>query len=80
MNDRIEQFIKQAQQLLDGESLSKEFKMNFRALANSTFSKMHLVSRDEFDAQTAVLARTREKLDQLERQLEQLNQQLTQRS
>ncbi len=43
-----------------------------QALLQSSFSRLNLVSREEFDAQTAVLLRTREKLEQLERQLAEL--------
>tara|TARA_R110000868_G_scaffold179802_4_gene420169 strand:+ start:13901 stop:14134 length:234 start_codon:yes stop_codon:yes gene_type:complete len=75
MNDRIERFIAQAKQFLPSDATGKELEKNLRALASSSFSKLDLVSREEFEAQTAVLARTREKLEQLERQLEQLNQQ-----
>lgn len=35
----------------------------------SVLSRMDLVTREEFDAQQAVLLRTREKLEQLEQQL-----------
>jgi hypothetical protein len=45
---------------------------NIRAILESTLSNMHLVSREEFDVQVALLARTREKLQQLEAQLAQL--------
>jgi len=38
----------------------------------STFSKLDLVTREEFDAQRAVLLRSREKIDALERQLAEL--------
>lgn len=72
MKEIIEQFIQQAKLMLPGDSLTQELEKNLRALANSTFSKMDLVSRDEFDAQAAVLARTREKLEQLEKQFEEL--------
>ena len=37
-----------------------------RALLESLLRKLNLVSREEFDAQTAVLARTRKKLQELE--------------
>ncbi|UTA48064.1 accessory factor UbiK family protein [Simiduia sp. 21SJ11W-1] len=43
-----------------------------RALLNALMTRFNLVSREEFDAQTAVLARTRAKLEQLQRELEQL--------
>ncbi len=45
-----------------------------RALLESALRKMNLVSREEFDAQQAVLQRTREKLEALERQLAELEQ------
>jgi len=45
---------------------------NIRAILESTLSNMHLVSREEFDVQVALLARTQETLRQLEKQLEQL--------
>ncbi len=71
MNVPIEQFVRKLKQLLP-EGGSSELESNIRALANSSFSKLNLVSRDEFDAQTAVLARTREKLEKLEAQMEAL--------
>lgn len=40
-----------------------------KAMLQSSFAKLDLVTRDEFDAQTAVLQRTREKLEQLESQV-----------
>jgi len=47
-----------------------------RAAANSAFEKMDLVNSEEFEVQKRVLLRTREKLDQLERQVAQLEKQL----
>lgn len=43
-----------------------------RALLEGVLRKMNLVSREEFDAQQAVLLRTREKLEALEKQLDEL--------
>lgn len=40
-----------------------------RALLSSALEKMDIVSRAEFDAQAAVLQRTREKITELEQQL-----------
>ena len=45
---------------------------NLRALLQSTFAKLDLVTREEFDVQSAVLARTREKLGALEARLAEL--------
>lgn len=45
---------------------------NIHALLRSTFTKLELVSREEFDVQTEVLRRTREKLEALEKKLNEL--------
>lgn len=42
---------------------------NINALLQGIFTKMELVNREEFDVQTAVLKRTREKLEALEEKL-----------
>ncbi|MDE2343361.1 MAG: accessory factor UbiK family protein [Betaproteobacteria bacterium] len=46
-----------------------DFEKNARALLTSLFAKANLVTREEFDAQVNVLARTREKLAELESKL-----------
>lgn len=51
--------------------LQDDVETNIKALLQSTLSKMNLVTREEFDVQAALLQRTREKLEQLEKQLEQ---------
>ena len=43
-----------------------EVKENIKLVLESSFARMNLVTREEFDAQTALLRRTREKLDELE--------------
>ncbi len=45
---------------------------NLKALLTQQFARMDLVTREEFDTQAQVLARTREKLERLERRLTQL--------
>jgi ubiquinone biosynthesis accessory factor UbiK len=50
----------------------KDLERNFRALLASTFERLELVSREEYDVQVQVLARTREKLEALEKRLAQL--------
>lgn len=47
-------------------SPAKDFEKNARALLAQGFAKLNLVTREEFDVQAAVLARTRQKLDELE--------------
>ena len=44
----------------------KDFEKNARGLLSSAFERLDLVSREEYDVQTQVLARTREKLAALE--------------
>lgn len=53
----------------DLSALQAEFKTNVRALLEASLARMELVTREEFDAQSALLRRTREKLDGLEKQL-----------
>lgn len=48
------------------KSPAKDFEKNARALLAQGFSKLDLVTREEFDIQTELLARTRQKLDELE--------------
>lgn len=43
-----------------------DFERNARSAVQGTLSKLDLVTREEFDVQTAVLARTRAKLEALE--------------
>jgi len=45
---------------------------NINALLQGAFTKMELVSREEYDVQTAVLKKTRDKLAALEKKLESL--------
>ncbi len=57
-------------------SLQGDVSKNFHAALESAFARLDLVTREEFDAQAAVLARTRAKLEQIEQQLRELEQQL----
>ena len=56
--------------------LRDDLQKNFRAVLNSAFSRMSLVTREEFDAQRAVLERTRAKLEALEQRLRDLEKSL----
>ncbi|MEJ2179077.1 MAG: accessory factor UbiK family protein [Gammaproteobacteria bacterium] len=58
--------------------MQKDVEKNMRAMLQSTFAKMDLVTREEFDVQTAVLARTREKLEKLEKQIAELESKYSQ--
>lgn len=52
--------------------LQQDTEKNFRAILQSGFAKLNLVTREEFDVQTALLARTRLQLDALQRQIAEL--------
>ena len=45
---------------------SEDIERNFRSVLRAGLGKMNLVTREEFDVQAAVLARTREKLEELQ--------------
>jgi len=49
-----------------------DLQRNLKALLSQQFAQLELVTRDEFDTQVRVLARTREKLQELERRLGEL--------
>lgn len=53
-------------------SPAKDMEKNLRALLSSAFSRLDLVTREEFDVQQEVLGRTREKLEQMEARVAEL--------
>jgi len=53
-------------------SVGADLESNFRAVLRASLAKLDLVTRDEFEVQEAVLARTREKLEALEKLIEEL--------
>ncbi len=50
----------------------EDIERNFRAVLEAGLARLDLVSREEFDAQSALLRRTREKLDALAEEIERL--------
>jgi ubiquinone biosynthesis accessory factor UbiK len=46
-----------------------DLQKNLKALLTQQFARLELVTREEFDTQTKVLARTRAKLEELESRL-----------
>lgn len=57
--------------------MQADVEKNVRSGLHSLFSRMDLVTREEFDVQQAVLERTRSRLEALERQVALLEQQLS---
>jgi len=58
-------------------SPAKDVEKNLRALLSNAFSRLDLVTREEFDVQQEVLARTRDKLQQMEAKVATLEASLT---
>lgn len=68
---------KLAESVPDGlRSMREDLETNFRSVLRSGISKLDLVTREEFEVQDAVLARTREKLEHLETKLAELEKDL----
>ncbi len=57
-------------------SPAKDIEKNVKAMLSQGFSKLDLVTREEFDVQMQVLAKTRAKLDALEARVAELEAQL----
>jgi len=55
-------------------SVREDLENNFRSVLRASLSKLDLVTREEFEVQEAVLAKTREKLEALEGRLKELEQ------
>jgi len=54
----------------------EEMQENFKAVLQSGLTKLDLVTREEFEVQRAVLLRTREKLEELQRTVADLEAQI----
>ena len=78
-NDLLNKFTRQFSTVIGPgiKELGADVRRQVRAAAQSAFEKMDFVSREEFDAQKAVLLRTREKLETLEQQMAELERQVS---
>ena len=56
--------------------MQQDVEKNLRGALQSVFAKLDLVTREEFEVQSAVLLRTREKLTALEARVSELEKQL----
>lgn len=54
------------------QNFENEIQQKFKEILQSAFTRMDLVTREEFDVQIKVLARTREKIDALQTQVQTL--------
>lgn len=57
-------------------SPAKDVEKNVRAMMSSAFSRLDLVTREEFDIQQEVLVKSREKLTELEKRVAELEAKL----
>lgn len=64
----------QASRFLPNEKSREDVQKGLQIVVQNVLSKLDLVTREEFDAQTAVLQKTRAKLEELEKKLDQLSQ------
>ncbi|CAB3763006.1 hypothetical protein GQ57_27835 [Burkholderia sp. MSh2] len=58
-------------------SPARDVERNVKAMLSQGFSKLDLVTREEFDTQAQVLARTRVRLEELEKRVAELEQKLS---
>ncbi|WP_454782903.1 accessory factor UbiK family protein [Legionella sp. WA2022007384] len=58
------------------QNIEKDIQQKFKEVLQAAFSHMELITREEFDVQTKVLTRTREKVEQLQKQVDILMTQL----
>ena len=70
------ELFQQVNELVNSTGLKGEVDKSVRSLAQSALSKLDVVSREEFDAQTASLERTRSRVVELEAELEALSREL----
>ncbi|OZG74276.1 hypothetical protein BTA51_04475 [Hahella sp. CCB-MM4] len=71
INQQVGQFIPDV-----AKSAQEDIHQQAKAALASVISKLDLVTREEFDVQTEVLRRTREKLEALEKRVTELEQKL----
>ncbi|EMJ9775839.1 MULTISPECIES: ubiquinone biosynthesis accessory factor UbiK [Morganella] len=78
---KIEQIATQLQSALPKgvREIGADIDKKMRAILQSQLGKLDLVNREEFDVQTQVLLRTREKLSQMEKRLTELEARLAEK-
>ena len=79
-NQKIFEEINERVRAVLAQSPAADIEKNMRAMLASLFSRLDLVTREEFDVQREVLARTRQKLEDLEARVAELEKQIQNRS
>ncbi len=70
-NEKLSEISNKIRQIVKDSPLP-DVEKNIDALLKGMFTKMELVTREEFDVQTEVLKRTRQKLEELEKKLSEI--------
>jgi BMFP domain-containing protein YqiC len=70
------ELLQQASEMVGGSGIKGEVDKSLRALAQSALSRLDMVSREEFDAQTEALQRTRARVAELEATLEEITREV----
>jgi ubiquinone biosynthesis accessory factor UbiK len=75
-SEQLEDLAKKLYSVLPGniQNIDVEVQQQFNDILQYTFTKLDLVTREEFDVQVKVLARTREKIEKLETEVQNLLQ------
>ena len=72
MNEKLLSELSARLAALAADNPAKDLEKNFRGMLSSAFTRLELVSREEYDVQAQVLARAREKLATLEARVAEL--------
>jgi BMFP domain-containing protein YqiC len=70
-NEKLNEISNKIREIVKDSPLP-DIEKNIDALLKGMFTKMELVTREEFDVQTEVLKRTRQKLEKLEKKLSEI--------
>lgn len=73
-NFQLEEMTKKLLDLLpvNRQEIKDDLHQKVKMILQASLSKLDIVSREEFDVQTQVLAKTREKVEVLEKQVQEL--------
>ncbi len=71
---KLDQFVSAVSRVLPKGP--RDVEKNVRAALRSVFDRMDLVTREELEVQEAVLARTRERLQEMEKKIAELEEKL----
>ena len=78
LKEKIEAIVSDISKVLpeDIDLLKEDIEKNVRATLNTAFTKMELVTREEFDIQASLLCKTRAKLEDLQKKLSELEKEI----